>query len=312
MNRNIPVAVVLLVVYAMGSTLLAIALTQPPPPPPPAPTAGRVLVPTAADVSCGEVERQRRSLFELPTTAPTYGAPPVRPPSTPNDVADDDDEKSCVGDVACIFAPARPPFRFVTSFGGVTNPKFGVVVAVHEREPLHPAVPTRATLRIAADADGIGVPLFANDAFIEDGDTIPTLWGPAKVIAVRPFVYDRGNTSGGYVALRLADGKPPADVVDPLRFFVGPKLGALVDGYHLDFTWKGKAAHVVAQRIPDVGVGQGTEPRVEMDVRSALVLGRNRYRVIARHEPTVEDLGWLELSARPEVTEDGSLVATGF
>ncbi len=223
-----------------------------------------------APVDCEASARIARPLF-APASAPTTGFRP-RPPTDPDRARA---AETCAGDPACVL------LHEASDDARRDDALLGVVLVASR---VIPTAPT-ATLRIAGGGDGLGVPRFASEASLVEGDEVPTLAGAVQVVAIRAHDPDTN------VAVRFVGGRAE-EPIDPMRFFVGPNVAAFAAGFHLGLEWRRNTAQLTATR--------GTE-RVEADVDAgtSLALGEWRYAVRARVTPSGRGAGWIELDARP-------------
>ena len=277
LTRNVCIAALAALAGVLGGVLGARRST---PPAMPVPTSA------AVTIDCGELEALHRPLYELPTApAPTPGFHP-RPPSD-FDVARADAERACVALPTCLVFPEgawRDRTTPTSAFGGA---RFGVVLGASrlggERS---------ATIRIAGSADGLGVPPFASDAAVHEGEVVPTLAGPAQIVAIRAHDPDT------YVVAKLLEGRRPG-VVEPMRFFLGPAIGAVVADYMLSFSWERGVACVAVRHLETTG-RVSVAPPIEENVTDTLTLGPHRYRVVGTQSPSGTSAGGIEVDARPD------------
>jgi hypothetical protein len=260
--KSLALLVTAIVGFGAGVVIDRRAVATEAPPPPPAASA--------PVVDCDASARIQRPLF-LPRLAPTTGHHP-RPPTNPLRASA---VESCAGDASCV----------VFQEGDVESKNedaalLGVILAASR---VIPSTPT-ATLRIAGGGDGLGVPRFASEAAVTEGDEIPTLAGAVRVVTIQAH-----DPTTNVAARFVEDRRAP---IEPLRFFVGPNIAAFAAGFHLALEWDDGRAHVV-------GIRSGDRWEANVSVGDALVLGAWRYRVVAAVAPSGAKQGWLEIDARP-------------
>lgn len=242
---------------------------------------------SAERYDCGEVDALRRPLLALPAVAPTPGFHPrsdrdvdfelTLAQRSDIDFARATDERNCLALPTCVTFDDH----------AVTDDvRYAVVLGASrigsERS---------ATLRIASNGDGLGVPPYASDAAIHEGDLVPTVAGPVRIVSIRAHDPDT------QVVARFVE---PGAHVELARFFLGPNIGAFVLNRQLSLSWKNGVAHVSARRVLPLGSTVSVEPPVEQDVSTTMTIDRWRYRVVSTHAATAADPGWIELDARPD------------